>query len=277
MKSLQQKNEQISIVIPTLNEEKFLPKLLQSLSEQSDKNFEVIVVDGMSKDKTVEVARSFEGKISRFTVIQSDTRGVSYQKNIGAKKAEGEWILFIDADSILYPYALDRVRTYIASQHVEFFTPWFSPDASNSSDVSVSLLAIGMYEGGLMMKKPLAAVFVGVKKERFFEAGTFDETRTFGEDYDLTQKLEKMGVPLFILRETLYVQSFRRYREKGRMKFLQAYAKGIFSVLFTSQSPRNMEGYELGGHIYRQKKKSSSSLAKTFQKGFTKLMKEMVG
>ena len=270
-------NEKISIVIPTLNEEKFLPKLLTSLVEQTDKNFEVIVVDGKSKDKTVEVARSFTGKIPRLCVVQSNTRGVSYQKNLGAEKAGGEWILFIDADAILYPYTLDRVRSYIATQHTEFFTPWFSPDASNSSDVSVSLLAIGMYEGGLMMKKPLAAVFVGVRKERFFEAGKFDETRTFGEDYDLTQKLEKMGVPLFILRETLYIQSFRRYREKGRMQFLQAYAKGIISVLFTSQSPRNIEGYEFGGHIYKQKKKSSSSLMKTFRTGLTKLLKEMVG
>jgi glycosyltransferase involved in cell wall biosynthesis len=270
-------NEKISIIIPTLNEEKFLPKLLESLSYQTDQDFEVIIVDGRSKDKTVDVARSFVGKVPRLSVVVSDKRGVSYQKNLGATKAAGEWILFIDADAIVYPYAIDRVRTYISSQNTEFFTPWFSPDASNSSDVSVSLLAIGVYEGGLMMKKPLAAVFVGVKKERFFQVGTFDETRTFGEDHDLTQKLEKIGVPLFILRETLYIQSFRRYREKGRMKFLQAYAKGLFSVLFTSQTPKKMEGYELGGQIYWQKKKSSSSLLKTFRVGLKKLMREMVG
>ncbi|MBI5614638.1 glycosyltransferase [Candidatus Gottesmanbacteria bacterium] len=271
------KNALISIVIPTLNEEKFLPKLLQSLAEQSLKNFEVIVVDGKSQDKTVDVARSFEGKILHLSVIESDRRGVSYQKNLGAQKAKEEWVVFVDADVILYPYAIERLQVFLCDSKREFITPWFSPDTTDTADVAVSLLGLGMFEGALMVKKPLAACVVAVKKELFDHVGGFDTTRTFGEDYDLTQKLEKIGVPLYIIRETLYIQSFRRYRAQGRMKFLQAYAKGILSVMLTSQSPKKIDGYELGGQIYRQKKKSPTSLLKEFQKGLKKLMREMVG
>lgn len=275
MEITSQKKAQISIVIPTLNEDKFLPKLLQSLVEQSDKNFEVIVVDGKSNDKTVEVARSYIETVPNLTVIESQEKGVSFQKNLGAKKAKGEWVLFIDADVILYPYFFDRIRSFIDSGSVSFITPWFSPDTPHSADVAVTLLALGMFEGALIVKKPLAACVVGVKKELFESVGGFDETRSFGEDHDLTQKLEKIGASLYIIRETLYIQSFRRYRAQGRMKFLQAYSQGILSVMFTSQSPKKIVGYELGGQIYKQKKKSSTSIIKTFRKGFKKLMREM--
>ena len=146
------KKPTISIIIPTLNEEKFLPKLLDSLAGQQDKDFEVIVVDGASGDKTVEVAQSYIKKVPHLTIIQAEKPGVSYQKNLGASRATGEWLLFVDADVILYPYSIERMRAYITERNLEFFTPWFSPDASITSDVAVSLVTLGVYEGSLMVK-----------------------------------------------------------------------------------------------------------------------------
>lgn len=58
-----------SVIIPTLNEEKFLPNLLTSLSEQTEESFEVIVVDGKSKDKTVAVAESFKKKLPLRVIV----------------------------------------------------------------------------------------------------------------------------------------------------------------------------------------------------------------
>lgn len=269
------KKPTISIIIPTLNEEKFLPKLLDSLAGQQDKDFEVIVVDGASKDKTVEIAQSYIKRVPHLSIIQAEKPGVSYQKNLGASRATGEWLLFVDADVILYPYCMERILTYVAEDHFQFFTPWFSPDATNSPDVAVSLVAIGAIEGSLLVKKPLAAVVVGVKKFLFERVRGFDETRTFGEDYDLTQKLKMIGVPLSIIRETLYTHSLRRYRTQGKMKFLQAYAKAILRVLITGQSPKYVNGYELGGQIYRKKKRPTRPVLRIFQKGYKKLLKDL--
>ena len=117
---------------------------------------------------------------------------------------------------------------------------------------------------------------VGVKKSLFDRMGGYDESRTFGEDYDLTQKLKMIGISLSIIRETLYIHSFRRYRAQGRMKYFQAYAKAILSVLITSQSPRQIKGYELGGQIYRNKKRPTRSVLRIFQKGYKKLLKDML-
>lgn len=264
----------ISIIIPTLNEEKFLPHLLDSLAVQSDRDFEVIVVDGVSVDKTVHVAQSYVNKIPNLLIVQAEKAGVSYQKNLGAARAKGEWVVFIDADVILYPYSIERIRTYVTDGTCQFFTPWFSPDSFNSSDVAVSLVAIGMIEGAAIVKKPLAGVVVGVKKDLFDQVSGFDETRTFAEDYDLTQKLNRIGVQLTIIRETLYIHSLRRYRTQGRMKLLQAYASGILRVLITGQSPKHIHGYELGGQIYK-KKKPTRSVIRIFQKGYKKLLKDL--
>src|SRR5258706_4031142 len=89
-----------SVVIPALNEEKFLPKLLASLAAQTVKDFEVVVVDGSSKDKTVTVARSFAKKLPKLQVVVSKVASLPLQRNLGAKKTTGEWLIFIDADSV---------------------------------------------------------------------------------------------------------------------------------------------------------------------------------
>ena len=84
----------LSIVIPAKNEEKYLPKLLASVKKQSFKDYEIIVADNNSKDKTKEIAKSYGCKI-----VKGGLPGKG--RNAGAKIAKGEIILFLDADVIL--------------------------------------------------------------------------------------------------------------------------------------------------------------------------------
>src|SRR3989344_9634907 len=87
-----------SVIIPTLNEELFLPNLLHDLKKQKVKNFEIIVVDAKSKDKTCKIVKSFKQSLN-LKLYLSNKKNVSFQKNLGAKKAIGKYLLFIDADS----------------------------------------------------------------------------------------------------------------------------------------------------------------------------------
>ena len=119
-----------------------MPKLLQSLVEQSDKNFEVIVVDGKSNDKTVEVARSYIETVPNLTVIESQEKGVSFQKKSrGEESQRGMGIVYRCG---CHPVSVffDRIRSFIDSGSVSFITPWFSPDTPHSADVAVTLLAL---------------------------------------------------------------------------------------------------------------------------------------
>lgn len=75
-----------SVIIPTLNEEKYLPHLLGDLSKQSNKEFETIIIDGKSEDLTQKKALSFSKELS-MKLIESRKRNVSVQKNLGGKAA----------------------------------------------------------------------------------------------------------------------------------------------------------------------------------------------
>ncbi|KKT87511.1 MAG: Cell wall biogenesis glycosyltransferase, partial [Candidatus Collierbacteria bacterium GW2011_GWD2_45_10] len=88
-----------SVIIPALNEEKYLPLLLADLAKQTTRDFEVIIIDGNSKDKTVAKAKLFKNKLPLLTILSSPVRNVSVQRNQGATKATGRYLLFNDADN----------------------------------------------------------------------------------------------------------------------------------------------------------------------------------
>jgi len=83
-----------SIIFPALNEEKYISGLLKSLINQTYKEFEVILVDGMSADKTVSVFKKFQNKLPRSQYLVADKKNVSYQRNLGGKKATGKYLIF---------------------------------------------------------------------------------------------------------------------------------------------------------------------------------------
>ena len=107
----------ISIIIPTYNESQYLPLLLSDLSIPNEK-IEIIIVDCNSEDKTREIANLYG---TRIYVSKKKNRGL--QLNIGAKKAKGEWFIFIHADSRLGKGWLKKINSIIRNNEnlVYFF------------------------------------------------------------------------------------------------------------------------------------------------------------
>lgn len=260
---------QFSVIIPALNEEKYLPHLLDSLAVQTEKNFEVIVVDGSSKDKTVEVAEQYVKKIHPYKIVISKKASLPLQRNIGVQHASGEWLLFLDADDILLPHALERCHAYIRTHPaIKFFTSWFIPDKNTFVDVTWTLLSIFFVESAKNMKRQIApGPFIAVQKNIFEKSKGFEETRDFGEDQEFSMRLFEQGVKLEILRESLYVHSLRRFRKEGALKMIQIYSMGSIVSFLTKRAPRQLEGYIMGGHIYN-KKKDKSKLQKILKELF---------
>lgn len=88
----------VSIIIPIYNAEESLHRCLDSVLNQDFRNWECILVDDGSKDKSVNIIDEYQKKDSRFIAIHSVNKGVSSARNIGISKAQGSWIVFIDAD-----------------------------------------------------------------------------------------------------------------------------------------------------------------------------------
>ena len=99
----------VSIVIPVYNADmKLFQTCLQSILEQTYKDFEVILVDDGSKAPCGELCDSFAEKDSRVRVIHQKNQGVSAARNNGTAEAFGKYIMYVDADDLLVPYALEE-------------------------------------------------------------------------------------------------------------------------------------------------------------------------
>lgn len=268
----------ISIIIPALNEEKFLPNLLASLVRQTDKNFEVIVVDGSSKDKTVDVAKSFSSKLSSLQIVVSKKASLPLQRNIGAKTATGDWLVFIDADSVLLEYFVERIKQFIELHKPQLFTTWFRPDSEDPRDALFTLFFNSYVEATLIFKRPLSpGPLTAVKRSVFDAIGGYDEKHAYNEDVDLGLRLSKIGVHIAILREALCIWSLRRFRQEGLLRVLNQYFVSTLPIFFFNTSFKYMPGYVMGGHVYAKKRRQVVQMAlKRYEKKLKNLMKEFL-
>lgn len=265
-----------SVIIPTLNEEAFLPKLLGSLAAQTNKNFEVIVVDGSSKDKTLLEAKKYTNLLPSLQTIVTKNPSLPKQRNLGAKAAKGEWFVFVDADSILLPYFIDRAAVFIKEQTPKLFTTWCRSDNEDPKDAVYTLFNNIYVEATVIFKKPLTpGPLTVICKDAFDEVNGYDEEHAFNEDVDFGLRLYKMGIHIAILRETLYIWSLRRFRKEGTLKVLNQYALSLFPILLFNRSMKWMPGYVMGGHLYGKKKNIKRSVLKGYERKLKSLMKEL--
>lgn len=240
-----------SVVIPTLNEEKYLPKLLRCLSQQIEKDLEVIVVDGQSEDHTAAMAGGFRALLPSLTVIRANKRHVSYQRNVGAQRAEGEVLVFLDADAQIPAHFLSHIHHYLLEhQHCRLLTTWMKPDSNSQADHALTSIANALFELAKTVNKPLMGGFnVIIKKSTFQRVHGFDEKPTLAEDHDLAQRLLKSNIILHILKEPKIIVSFRRFRREGTINLLRKYAIATSKFLVEGPITEQLFDYPMGGNI----------------------------
>lgn len=97
----------ISIIVPVYNVEKYLSLCLDSILSQSFTEWECILVNDGSQDRSGSICNFYAAKDGRFRVFHKENGGVSSARNIGIEKAKGDWFVFIDSDDLLYDYSLE--------------------------------------------------------------------------------------------------------------------------------------------------------------------------
>ncbi len=240
-----------SVVIPALNEEKYLPNLLHDLAEQTCTDFEVIVVDGSSDDDTVKVAKEFDKKLS-LTVHTVTKRNVSYQRNEGGKLARGEWIIFMDADNRLPTHFLDGVKYQIAKYNdFQVFTTWLDVDPTIAIDQPIAhFINFGMEAYFKILNKPSAfGALIGVTRE-VFKAHMFDEHQLIFEDSLFVQNISNAGFAFRVLHEPRFTFSFRRMKKEGTFKMIRTIAISQLKYLQGDTFEENNYGYHMSGGGY---------------------------
>ncbi|HHF09346.1 MAG TPA: glycosyltransferase [Candidatus Atribacteria bacterium] len=201
----------VSIVIPTYNEEKILPRLLASIQKQIYKDWEVIVADNNSTDRTAEIAREFGARI-----VKGGLPGPG--RNAGAKVAKGEIVLFLDADVQLdsIHFLEYNIRDF-QKKKLDFAVARFSADSG--SWLEQFLFSVqDRFVYHTRKKKPLTIGFcIFARTEFFHQVGGFEEDLKISEDVRFGDRAFAEGGNFGVLAEPL-LASARRYRKEGALK-----------------------------------------------------------
>ena len=97
----------ISVIVPIYNAEKYLEGCIQSVLNQTYRNFELILIDDGSQDNSYKICKNYEKKDNRIILIHQKNQGQSVARNKGIQLAKGKWISFLDADDVIHPQMLE--------------------------------------------------------------------------------------------------------------------------------------------------------------------------
>ena len=114
--------ELISIIIPVYNVEKYIRYCLESVINQTYKNLEIIIVDDGSKDSSGQIADEYALKDSRIKVIHKENGGLSDARNFGIKKAQGDYLIFIDSDDYVDVTMIEKLYNYAIKNELDIVT-----------------------------------------------------------------------------------------------------------------------------------------------------------
>lgn len=246
-----------SVIIPSLNEEQHLPLLLKSLYQQIEKDFEVIIVDGKSVDKTIKIANEWKMKFTKHNVglktIAASKKNVAYQRNIGAELSRGEYLVFFDADIVIPKNFLKLIKKTILKTKKQFVGTLTKPETDIWQDRAITSLINLVIEIGNDIGKPLLPGYdIIMKKKLFNHLGRFREDITIGEDQELTERAYTHGYAPHIIKYPTITHSSRRYRKEGYTSALYKYLLATLHVLFKGPITENIINYPMGGHVHKQ-------------------------
>lgn len=229
------KTMKFSIIVPALNEEKYIGVLLGSLVQQKYLDFEVIVIDGKSEDKTVEEVQKYFPFLE-LRIIASDVRNVSYQRNLGAKNAHSDHLIFFDADVKPEPDFLERLAKRLNKKHVDALTSWNKPMSKKLIDKVMYGAYNVLFLEGLKKFSPSAmGTFIYVRKEVFEKMNGFDMKICLAEDFDLVKRIHQAGYVFDVVRKPAIPFSVRRLNEEGRANFVKKQIKA--GIYITTRGP----------------------------------------
>ena len=176
-----QKSPTISIIIPTKNSAMTLPRLLQSIIDERHLSLEIIVVDDLSSDKTVDIAKNYGAQVI------AKRSSMTMARNAGNREAKGKYLLSLDSDMSIEPGLLRECEGIIENEGV---------DAIIIPEINIGE---GYWSSCLYLEKLFSIGEINLESSRFFlksaldSVGDYDENLIAGEDADIQRRLVSSG------------------------------------------------------------------------------------
>lgn len=230
-----------SIIIPTVNEEILLPNLLKQLNDEKLRNnyeIEIIISDGGSTDNTVAIAGNFTDKI--LLKENQKAQNIAAGRNIGAKSASGELLIFLNGDVIfnnVFDFFDYLENKFYMSNYLAFTCDvWIYPNEERFSDKLfhtiynnyfwlLNFFGVGMGRGECQV----------IRKDVFAKMGGYNENCAAGEDFELFKRIRKLS-PILFSKKIFVYESPRRFRKLGYLNVTLSWIANSFSVIFLKRS-----------------------------------------
>ena len=249
------KEMRYSFIIPVFNRPDEVRELLQSLTSQTMKDFEVIIVEDGSKTTCKDVCDEFAGILDLHYYYKGNS-GPGQSRNYGAERANGEWLIVLDSDVVLPPDYLANVEEKTAALPHSQLAAWGGPDAAHPDFTPVqkaisysmtSFFTTGGIRGGSSKRSgqkrgALDKFFprsynMGVRREVWNELGGFSKMR-FGEDIDFSYRIVEAGHKTALIPEAWV---WHKRRTDFRKFFRQVFNSGIARINLTKRHPGTLK------------------------------------
>ena len=195
---------QISVVMPVYNGEQFVAKAVESILNQTFKDFEFIIIDNKSTDNSVKIIKSFND--SRITLIQNEQNfGIATSLNKGIKHSRGQYIARMDADDISYPNRLDEQVSFLEKNPGVSVLGTYASLLNENGKIweSIKPPTVPTLRDWLWGSKVIHAS-VMMKKQDVLHVGGYDPKTYRVEDYDLWLRMIIKGYVICTLPKELY-------------------------------------------------------------------------
>jgi glycosyltransferase involved in cell wall biosynthesis len=229
----------ISVVVPTLNEEKNIVSCLEALRNQTfSGTYEIIVADGPSTDKTKERAKKLADKI-----VSEKQKGIARERQAGANVAEGKIIAFTDADSQAPGDWLEKIKKAFDSDETlsMIYGPVFYSDVSKKEQwlstffMPKFLKTLDFFD----MHNPIGSN-IAIRKRVFETIGGFNTDYITCEDLDLGKRAVKHGPLRYVKNVQMYV-SARKVKKWGYAKYIGFHLVNGVRYHITGKAARHYE------------------------------------
>ena len=204
-------NPRLSVIVPVYNTEKYINKCLKSITNQTYRNLEIIVIDDGSTDSSFTMCKKIEKEDPRVMVVRNEGKGVSAARNLGIKIAKGELLTFVDSDDYLELEAYEKAISEINACDAIFFGYFeendrfnnkiaISPSRSGEVGIKDAIYSCMLPDGN----NYFVSVWNKIFRREKIENVTFDESFTIGEDEVWLIQVIKRMTKIKLLSKPLY-------------------------------------------------------------------------
>ncbi len=240
-----------SIIIPVYNRPDEVEELLLSLTQQTRKDFEVIIVEDGSTISCEDVCNHYAG-ILDLHYYSKPNSGPGQSRNYGAERAQGKWLIILDSDVILPEGYIEKIDTYLSSHEGKMAGAFGGPDRAHHSFTPIqkaisyamtSFFTTGGIRGG---KKKLDKFYprsynMVIRRDIYQQLGGFSKMR-FGEDIDFSYRIVEAGHKTALVADAWV---YHKRRTDLRKFFRQVYNSGIARINLEKRHPGTMKPVHL--------------------------------